>query len=593
MTSIYSTIKNNLISLYISLKRFPASIFVTAAAGVLLIILNHLGTSLNQHTQDIITRINMVLFLGYPIFLCSKLLWERHKKENATPTFLHLLILLPGIFILIVYYYFLLPNFEMMSLSRYAAITMTSYLCFHFIPYFYKRESFELYTVQLLIRFFTTILYTFVLYAGLSAILFAINKLLAVNFSDKLYLDFFFGVASLFAPWFFMAGIPESEHTFSQESYPKLLKILFLYIIMPLLTIYGVILYIYFAKILITRQWPVGLVAHLVIWYSVISTIILFFITPFLQENKWVKGFSKWYPWSILPILGIMFVSIGIRIQAYGVTENRYFLVVLGLWVTGSMIYLCLAKVRVNMPILVSLAAIILLSVFGPWSSYSISIWSQNHRLEGILVKYDRLQNGKLQSSSKTIGQKDENEINQILTYFSNTNRLNYIKIFPKNFKLDQTKNLIGFDYQIPTIVGSTPNQTYFMYNAYSQGKVVDIKGYDAYFDLKNYGSPVVMINKGLEVKYDYTSMKIQLFLDGNSVYEKQLTTFGKQLYDKYGLRNVENLSPADMTFIEENDKIRMKLVLLNVNGIKEQKNNPPIIQGLDFYILIQVKPAK
>lgn len=594
MIPIYSTIRNNLISLYTSLKRFPVSISVTTSAAVLMIILNHISASLNQHTMDVLTRIIMILLLGYPIFLCSKLLWERHIKENKDPLFLQILIQISGMLVLIFYYFVLLPDFGMISISRYAAVTLASYLSFLFIPYFYEREAFELYTVRILVRFFTTALYSAVLFAGLSAILFTINKLLGVSFSDKLYFDLFLGVAAIFAPWFFMAGIPEKGQTFLQDTYPKLLKILFLYIIMPLLAIYGVILYIYFAKVLITRQWPIGLVAHLVLWYSVISTIVIFFVTPFLQENKWVKGFSSWYPRFILPILVVMFVSIGIRIQAYGITENRYFVVVLGLWVTGSMIYLCLTKTKRNMPLLVSLALIILLSVFGPWSSYNLSVWSQNHRLEGILAKYDRLQNGKLHSSSKTVGQKDEDEINQILSYFSNTHKVSDITSFPKNFKLEQTKKLIGFEYRTPSTISATStDQTFFMYSSYAQGKVINIKGYDAYFDLKANGSNQTLTNTGLEVKYDFASMKLQLYLDGKSVYEKQLSSFGKQLFDKYGPRNEENLTPEDMSFVEENDKIRIKLILLSVNGNKEQKDGAPLIQGLDFYLLMQVKTTK
>jgi len=46
----------------------------------------------------------------------------------------------------------------------------------------------------------------------------------------------------------------------------------------------------------------------------------------------------------ILPLLAMMFIAMGIRINAYGITENRYFVLAAGLWVTGSMLYLIISK---------------------------------------------------------------------------------------------------------------------------------------------------------------------------------------------------------------------------------------------------------
>ena len=85
---------------------------------------------------------------------------------------------------------------------------------------------------------------------------------------------------------------------------------------MPIITVYTAILYVYFVKILITLQWPVGMVAHLVIWYSIISTGVIFLISPLIEGNKWVKNFIFWFTKLVIPIMIMMFVSLGIRINA-------------------------------------------------------------------------------------------------------------------------------------------------------------------------------------------------------------------------------------------------------------------------------------
>ena len=81
----------------------------------------------------------------------------------------------------------------------------------------------------------------------------------------------------------------------------------------------------------------------------------------------------------------MMFVSLGIRINVYGVTENRYYVLIAGLWVTGCMIYYILNKRPKNIVVTISLAIISVMAVIGPWSGYSVSKFSQNMRFESIL----------------------------------------------------------------------------------------------------------------------------------------------------------------------------------------------------------------
>ncbi|MFZ7131862.1 MAG: DUF4153 domain-containing protein [Eubacteriales bacterium] len=116
------------------------------------------------------------------------------------------------------------------------------------------------------------------------------------------------------------------------------------YIVIPLITVYTFILYAYFLKILVTWQWPQGLVSHLVLWYACIGVGVLFLITPLLQKNFFNHLFKMIFSKGILPLLVMMFISIGLRVQQYGITENRYFVILLGLWVTGIMIYFALRK---------------------------------------------------------------------------------------------------------------------------------------------------------------------------------------------------------------------------------------------------------
>ena len=92
----------------------------------------------------------------------------------------------------------------------------------------------------------------------------------------------------------------------------------------------------------------------------------------------------------------MMFISIGIRIRSYGITENRYFVLVLGLWVLGIMLYFALIKKSNNIIIPITLSIIALNSVFGPLSSFAVSKRSQNKRFQSILLRNNMLEDNKI-----------------------------------------------------------------------------------------------------------------------------------------------------------------------------------------------------
>ena len=335
----------------------------------------------------------------------------------------------------------------MVSMSRYIAFSLILYLIFLSISYLPNRKDFEIFVVRVFTRFFTTVLYSLVLYLGLAAILFTIDQLLGVNIKSELYYYTFLIVAGIFAPSFFLAGLPTKDEILSLKDYSRLLNVLVLYIIMPLISIYTIILYIYFGKIIITRQWPEGLVSHLVLWYSVISAAVLFFISPLLHEKTWPRRYMKYFPKVILPLIVMMFISIGIRINAYGVTENRYFVVALGIWVFLVMIYFATTKKLRNIILPLSLAVITFISVFGPFSSYSISKYSQNKRLTKIFIANNMIKDSKVIKASAVVSDEDARQITSILNYFDRNHSLKDVKRLPQDFKTSDMEKVLGVKY--------------------------------------------------------------------------------------------------------------------------------------------------
>lgn len=567
-----------------SFKRFPLTLLLSTCVAAVLITLSEISPNVSANIEESLAKIAMALALGIPLSLCIKLYFERNdsRKPSQILSFYILEIL-----VLVFYYLFLLKDMNMVSITRYIAVNLALYLAFIYLPYMPKRENFEMYTIKIFTSFLTTVIYSAVLFLGLAAILFTIDNLLGINIESNFYLYTWLIVVFIFAVSYFLAELPLKNVFITPDNYPKVLNILILYIVMPLLTAYTTILYIYFIKILVTTQWPQGLVSHLVLWYSAVAVIVLFFISPIKEKTKWPGIFTRWIPKIILPILIMMFISMGIRINAYGVTENRYFVVVLGLWSAGTMLYYSLKKNVWNIVLPFSLSIIALISVFGPLSSYNISKMSQNNRLEKILVLNNMIRDGKIQKAPENISKESKNEISNILDYFNTNHSLRDVDILPDNFKLEDMSKVFGFaleqyDYR-------TPNG-YFYYMRSEDERTVNISGYDYLIDNRNlYNNN--SSSDTITAAYDHESSIFKLKYKGNEVYSKDIKLFIGKLNDKYGIGESNNiLPPEEMTLYDENDRVKVKIVFISISGNKLPADGKIQINGIDFYILVKIK---
>lgn len=570
--------KDLAIKLFASLKRFPEAIFLTTAVVVIQIILNHLDRSLaNDSLRDTLSRISMVLALGVPLMLSLKLLFERIPSLRNWPK---ITLFLGVTFGLVLYYLFLLKNLTMAPLSRYTAYTLACYLLFLAIPYFYKRKNFELYCVQLLTNFAITYFYAVVLYLGLAAILFTISKLFLVQMG-RVYFDIWLIVAGIFAPAYFLADVPELKKEFQVAGYPKVLKILFLYIVVPLLIAYAAILYAYFAKIIFTKTWPEGIISHLVLWFSLISSVVFFFIYP-LRASKWIAKFLSFFPKFILPLLAMMFVSMAIRIQNYGMTENRYFVLIAGLWVTGVLLYYFFRKVR-NIILPISLALVAALSVTGPWSSYSVSKLSQSNRFYAILTKYDMFRDNSVIKPESPLPQAAKAEFISILSYFQKFHSLAELKYLPQGFKLSEAPKIFGFEVK-PEDLNLRDNKSYFNY-LFPDNQLVNVEGFDYFANIPNSDITKTASGKKLKVTYTLETGNLKVMVREKEVYSRKVSDLIIPLLNK-------ETAPeqASLAFTDENNLIKILYICNSVSGQKNPVTEEIEINYLDFFVFVKLK---
>lgn len=578
--------KTLLAKLFSSLQRFPETLLMCAATVTVLIFLVHGKPGTGMEFGESLERLAAVLALGIPLSLCIKVFFERASFLKIP---LRILIYIAAAAGLALYYFFLLKDFGMVSMSRYVAVSLALYLAFTFIPYFYRRQNYELYVIKLFISFLITYLFASILYGGLSAILATINYLFSANISEKIYIDIWLIVAGIFAPAFFLADIPESDRELEPESYPKVISVLLSYIVMPLILAYCAILYVYFVKILVTRQWPDVMVSHLVLWYAIISTLVIFCIHPLRRSSQWIKTFISYFPKLILPLLGMMFVAMGIRVSAYGITENRYFVLVAGLWVTGSMLYLIFSKRPRNVFLPATLALVAILSVYGPWSSYSVSVCSQNRHFEKIAAEHNLIQDGKIVKPTAGLPEIARREISSIILYFDRYHGLDCLRALPDGFKTDRMEALFGFplyEYEFP---GN--REVYFHYALDDKEAYWDISGFDYFMQFSPAGQRYRADD--FEVIYSPEDHELEIMLQGEEIYSQNVAEIAIELH-RDNIGKSKELFPKDeMTFIDRRGNLELLYAFKVIGGWEKSASGELHVDFLEFYLFVSPEPEK
>ncbi|MCB2407753.1 DUF4153 domain-containing protein [Hymenobacter lucidus] len=286
------------------------------------------------------------------------------------------------------------------------------------------------YNETLFLRILTAGLYSGVLYAGCALAMLAVENLFDIKLGEHSYEHLFTVLGTVFNTWFFLAGVPADFAALEQEApYPKGLKMFTQFVLLPLVVLYLGILYAYLGRILGQWQLPKGWVSLLVLAFSVAGIFALLLIHPIRHaaENTWIRTFARWFYRALFPLLGLLAVAIGTRVRQYGLTEERYFVLILAGWLALVAIYFLMRRGQGIIWIPASLALVALVAAGGPWGAFAISERSQLGQLRELMAQYPRLRNGKLDSAAQRVpnmSRPTKQRISSIFEYFSKRNAL-------------------------------------------------------------------------------------------------------------------------------------------------------------------------
>lgn len=276
---------------------------------------------------------------------------------------------------------------------------------------------------------------------------------------------------------------------------------------------------------------------------------------------------------AMIPQIGMLFWAISFRLRDYGVTENRYFVLVFGAWLLVCAIYYLVSRAKDIRFIPMSLCLLVLLSSLGPWSTFAVSEWSQVGRLEKILVRNGVLQNGTYVSGRTNLPPDDEEEILEIMKYLELNHDFDKIEpwfggedldaiksdVWDKGEKIVQEK--FGLD-----VDGLSSYREYFFLDLSSSVISLETEGYDQFASWSIQRS--FLLDGGTS----------QFFLDGNEpILELRR---GGEILARVDLNQLVELayqkgpreggSQEEMTIEVDNEQIRLRLIIQTLDGVKE-----------------------
>ncbi|MFH1099030.1 MAG: DUF4153 domain-containing protein [Candidatus Uhrbacteria bacterium] len=282
------------------------------------------------------------------------------------------------------------------------------------------------YTATLVRRVCLVGIFTAALYIGIVLILQALHFLFNVTIPNDLYMQTWVVVVGVVAVWAFLAGIPRDLRALVYGDFSKTLRAFVQYIAFPVIVVYGAILYAYAAKILFTWNLPEGGVVWLVFGYSVAGFVTSLFLLPLLEkiEHRWASRVVRGFALSLFPLLVLYAVAIGVRVAEYGVTEDRYFVMVGGILLLAGTVYVFVTQMRQVVWVPVVLACALVLGVIGPWSAFATSERSQVARLERILTQHRILVDGKIRDEGveKEVPAPIEQQVGSMVRYLTRAN---------------------------------------------------------------------------------------------------------------------------------------------------------------------------
>jgi len=262
-----------------------------------------------------------------------------------------------------------------------------------------------------------------VVVAGAGIVLYALSSLFGMHNEPEWFMTAAIVAYALFCPAYTMTFMPRLPVVLAAPPVmPAALGFVLTFVALPILLLLGAIIAAYGISVLGLGAAPKTSVSWLIVGFSAAGIALHFMLYPMREGgSRLVCWFERYYYILLLPMLGLLFWAITLRVQEYGLTENRYMALLGGLWAGGLALSASFKKGERglgNAPAALSL--LLVLASLGPWSAERVSFASQSERLSAALTSAGMMRDGAIivPQEPPALGFEQRGNLSSLLEYF-------------------------------------------------------------------------------------------------------------------------------------------------------------------------------
>jgi hypothetical protein len=358
---------------------------------------------------SLFSKLALIAILGIPIFTAVHIYTIRRSKMGIFSLVAIILWVLYSVHLIMT------NGYEQSTALRFIAV----FLLFHLIIAlgFWKKTTSDIAfwkeNVHLFIHMGFSLIMSSILFISIAAMIGLWSILFETRTDSNPYIYTLYFVFFIFNTIFFLSGIKST----TEEPEPSWVNKLTVFILTPISLCYLSFLLIYVGKMLYRGEIPSGSMGLVTMVFSVYWFLAMLLAYPRLIQNKKFTISTLLFICGALIIYFAFFAAVKVRIDAYGFTEFRYLLLVIGIWCSIVSIWLLYFKLTRIWFIPLTLALCCILVSFGPLSMFEVAYKSQLSRMHTELEEYNMLKDGKFQPWSL-----DSNQ-----TYYSLNSKIEHV----------------------------------------------------------------------------------------------------------------------------------------------------------------------
>jgi hypothetical protein len=343
-------------------------------------------------SESIFTKLAVVAILGIPIFTAIHIRVFRRGRMDIFSVVPILLWVLYGL------YLFLTNDNEQKLGLKFVAV----FILFHLIIAlgFWRKNGTDITfwkeNIHLFIYMGFSLIMSGILFGSIAAMIGLWSILFETHTDSKLYMYAFYLVFFIFNTIFFLSGIKST----SEDPEPAWVNKLTNFILTPISLCYLSFLLIYVGKMLFQGEIPSGSMGIVTMVFSVYWFLAMLLAYPRLIQNRKFTISTLVFIGGALIIYFAFFVAVKVRIDAYGFTELRYVLLIIGICCSVVSIWLLFNRLNRIWFIPLTLAICCVFVSFGPLSMFEVAYRSQWKRMNAELIENNLLKDGILQTWS-------------------------------------------------------------------------------------------------------------------------------------------------------------------------------------------------